>query len=289
MDGLIVKSVGGFYHVKTEAGTYLCRARGLFKKQGLSPTVGDLVDMEVTHEGDREGIVREIRPRTNLFVRPPISNVELLLVMVAAKDPDPNFPVIDKFLVTGEEAEVPMVLVVNKADLVTEEEAEAILSVYRPLYDTCLISCETGQGLDELREKMKGRRTALAGPSGVGKSSLLNTWHEEADAKTGAISAKTGRGRHTTRHVEIFFTEDGMVYDTPGFTALDVPDMEVRDLPECFPEMRPYLGQCRFDNCRHMAEPDCRVREALEEGKIHPRRYESYRTLVEELSARKTY
>ncbi len=290
MKGRIIRGVGGFYYVKTEKGVYQCRARGVFKKKGLTPTVGDEVLMEITHEGDMEGFVTEIFPRKNVFIRPPISNVDTILVVVAAKDPDPNWYLIDKFLVTAEMSDVDIRLCVNKTDLADEPVKADFRRIYGNLYPLHFLSCETGEGVAELKEAIAGTRTALAGPSGVGKSTLLNLLHEEAEQETGGISRKTGRGRHTTRHVEIFpMDAGGYVYDTPGFTSLDPPEMEEADLASCYPEMRPYLGQCRFDNCRHLKEPDCRVREALAEGKIAEERYKSYGMQIEELRAKDPY
>ena len=290
MEGRIIRGVGGFYYVETEKGVYQCRARGVFKKKGLTPTVGDEVLMEVTHEGDMEGFVTEIKPRKNVFVRPPISNVDTIVVVVAAKDPDPNGYLIDKFLVTAEMSDVDIVLCVNKSDLLNEKTESDFRRIYTGLYPLHFISCETGEGVAELKAELAGKRVALAGPSGVGKSTLLNLLHKEAEAETGGISRKTGRGRHTTRHVEIFpMDEGGYVYDTPGFTSLDPPEMEEEDLASCYPEMRPYLGECRFDNCRHLKEPDCRVREALSEGKIQEERYRSYCQQIEEIRAKDPY
>ena len=290
MRGRIVKGVGGFYDVDTEQGVYRCRARGLFKKENMTPTVGDEVDMEITHEGDREGVVLAIYPRRNLFVRPPISNVDTIVVVVAAKDPDPSLQLIDKFLITGEMSDVDLILCVNKVDLAGEAELEPFRRIYEPLYPVLYISAGKGKGIGALKEAIAGKHVALAGPSGVGKSTILNLLHEAAEAETGTVSGKTGRGRHTTRHVEIFpMDHGGLLYDTPGFTSLDPPDMEEEELAYYFPEMRDLLGGCRFDNCRHLKEPDCAVTAAVEAGDIARERYDSYVLLMEELRAKDPY
>ena len=293
MRGRIVKGVGGFYDVDTEQGIYRCRARGVFKKENLTPTVGDEVDMEVTHEGDREGVVLRIYPRKNLFIRPPISNVDTVVVVVAAKDADPSLLLIDKIrneIVKAHEQDVDLILCVNKVDLVTEDELEPFRRIYEPLYPVLYVSAGKGEGIRDLKDAAAGKRVALAGPSGVGKSTILNLLHEEADAETGTVSGKTGRGRHTTRHVEIFAMDNGgLLYDTPGFTSLDPPDMEEQELAYYFPEMRDLLGGCRFDDCRHLKEPDCAVTAAVEAGTIARERYENYVLLMEELRAKDPY
>ena len=209
MTGEIVKGIGGFYYVATEEGIYQCRARGLFKKKKITPTVGDRV--EITVLDDEEAVIDEIFPRSNLFVRPAVSNIDLMITVVAAKDPAPNAQVIDRMLVTAEKSGTDAALCINKTDL-SDGEAEGIGNIYENIYPVIYLSCITGEGTEELKELIRGKRVALTGPSGVGKSTILNTLKPEAEAETGTVSDKTQRGRHTTRHVEIF--------DLPGGTKV---------------------------------------------------------------------
>ncbi|MDR0570351.1 MAG: ribosome small subunit-dependent GTPase A [Clostridiales Family XIII bacterium] len=287
MRGLVVKGVAGFYYVRRTDGAaparepWRCRARGIFKKDGMTPTVGDLVEFEALDEED--GVVNAILPRKNLFVRPPIANLDCFFVVAAAAQPKPNLGVLDKFLVTAEMAGTPAVICVNKADLDKDGTISALRDVYGGVYPLLELSCATGEGLEALPRLMEGRKVALAGPSGVGKSTILNMLQEGLNLETGAVSARTERGRHTTRHVELFQVgPDAMVFDTPGFTSFDVPLGSGISPDRCFPELRPLLGRCRFDDCRHWKEPGCAVREALAEGGVSASRYESYLRLLRE-------
>lgn len=289
-EGLIIKGVGGFYYVETAERTYQCRARGLFKKQGLTPMVGDRVTIEVTEDEEVEGYVTAIHPRTNQFIRPPIANVDLLFVVAAMRHPAPNLRLIDRFLVMAQMADTEAVLCFNKSDLSDNETQADLMRIYGNSYKVFFLSAKDGDGLESLQDYAAGKQVALAGPSGVGKSTILNHLCKAASAETGEVSRKTRRGRHTTRHVEIFpMDRGGKVFDTPGFTSFDILEAEEADLAGYYPEMRPFLGQCRFDNCRHIKEPDCRVRQAVEEGLISLERYESYTTQIEEMRARIPY
>jgi ribosome biogenesis GTPase len=285
MRGLILRGVGGFYSVRPEdgpGGPYLCRARGIFKKRGLTPTVGDHVEFEALDED--EGVVNAILPRRNLFIRPPIANVELFIVMIAAAEPAPNPVIVDRLLVSAEMAGVDAALCVNKIDLVSPDRLKAITDVYGGLYDTVGICCASGAGVGDLLPLLAGRRSALAGPSGAGKSTLVNRLRGRAELETGEVSDKTKRGRHVTRHVELFDIDaaGGMVFDTPGFTSFSVVGVEVSELAFFYPEMREHIGACRFDDCRHLKEPGCSVRDALSDGRIAASRYASYVALLEE-------
>ncbi|MDR2131747.1 MAG: ribosome small subunit-dependent GTPase A [Clostridiales Family XIII bacterium] len=279
MKGRITKGVGGFYFVRPEGAgpgvSYMCRARGIFKKDGFTPTVGDFVEFEALDEED--GVIDAILPRRNLFVRPPIANVDIFIVMIAAARPAPNLAVVDKLLVAAEMAGAEAALCVNKAELLSPDKLRRVTEVYADLYPLIEISCAEGRGIERLPPLLAGKISALAGPSGVGKSTLINALRGGAELETGAVSGRTDRGRHTTRHVELFDVDGGgMIFDTPGFTSFSVSGAACAALASFYPEMRERAGDCRFDDCRHLAEPGCAVLAALAEGRIAPSRYASY-------------
>lgn len=289
MEGTIVKGIAGFYYVKEGEKLHQCRARGVFKKEGITPAVGDRVLFE-PEAGEDDGWVTEILPRKNSFIRPPIANVDCFAVVMAAVHPKPNLAVADKFLVMAERSGTDIVFCLNKVDLAKEAAVEQIKELYRGAYPVVCLSGTTGEGLEELKDRIRGKRAALAGPSGVGKSTILNALKPEAGAETGDISSKTKRGKHTTRHCELFDLGQGtMLFDTPGFTSFEILQSDEEELQHLYPELRPYIGQCRYDNCRHMKEPGCAVRQAAEEGRIHRRRYESYRSQLQEIQAKVRY
>jgi ribosome biogenesis GTPase len=285
MKGLIVKGIAGFYYVKAEDdNVYQCKARGVFKKDGITPTVGDDVEIDVQPDGD--GFLTKVYPRKNIFIRPPIANVDTIVVVVAAANPEPSFQIIDKFLVMAEREHVNIVLCINKIDLADDEILKKFHDIYDNIYETHYISAKAGEGVSKLEQSLSGGRFALAGPSGVGKSTLVNALCG-AGMETGEVSRKTGRGKQTTRHTEIFtLRSGGMIFDTPGFTSFKVLEADADELQHLYPEMQPYLGACRYDNCKHLKEPGCTVRDAAEAGKIHPSRYESYVYQMNEISER---
>ncbi|MDR2295757.1 MAG: ribosome small subunit-dependent GTPase A [Clostridiales Family XIII bacterium] len=292
MEGLITKGVGGFYTVRPAGAaggaSYSCRARGIFKKDGLTPTVGDFVEFEALDAED--GVINAILPRRNLFIRPPIANAELFIVMIAAARPAPSLPIVDKLLVAAEMAHVEALICINKTELLSRERLRRVTEIYEDLYPLIEISCAEGTGLDRLPPLLAGRKSALAGPSGVGKSTLINMLRGGTELETGAISGKTLRGKHTTRHVELFDTDGGgMIFDTPGFSAFTVLGAEAGALASCFPEMRARLGDCRFDDCRHLKEPGCAVLAARAEGRIAASRYASYVTQLQEIERSNAY
>lgn len=277
MTGTIVKSVSGFYYVQTEQGIYECRARGVFRNKKQTPLVGDRCDIEVLDEKDRKGNVITLSERKNAFVRPPIANIDQMGIVFAAAAPEPIPFLIDKLTVIAEHRQIKPFLVMNKSDLMTDF-AKTLQNIYASAgYPLFCVSAIQEKGLEPLREHLKNHVTVFAGCSGVGKSSIMNLLGEHICLETGGVSRKIQRGRHTTRTVELFsFDATTFAADSPGFSNLDIRDIRVSELEECFPELREYTGQCRFRGCSHIGEPDCAVQEALAQGKIAKSRYESY-------------
>ncbi|MBE6046047.1 MAG: ribosome small subunit-dependent GTPase A [Clostridiales bacterium] len=282
MRGTIIKGIAGFYYVKSGETVYRCRAKGTFKEKGIKPAVGDEVRFQVGTEEDNT-LVTEILPRKNVFIRPFVSNVDCFVIVAAAKKPAPILQTIDRFLVMAEKAQTDIVFCINKCDL--KGKQDELKEIYESLYPTVCIGQGMEEGLEELKQLIKGKKAALAGASGVGKSTILNRLHPEAQMETGNISRKSQRGKHTTRHSELFtLDEEGtMIFDTPGFTSFDILTAEVDELQFLYPEIGAFAGRCRYDNCRHLAEPECAVKQALEEGRISASRYRSYKEQMEEL------
>jgi len=278
--GRIIRSISGFYDVQTSRAVVTCRARGIFRKLGQSPLTGDIV--EITVEKGK-GMVESIRPRKNSFVRPAVANVDALVVFAANVNPVTEPFLIDRVAAIAGDQEVPVILCVNKCDL---DPAHDLVRIYRNAgFSVICTSAETGEGVEELRALLNGKLVAFTGNSGVGKSSILNKLCPELALPTGEVSEKLGRGRHTTRHVELFrLGEDTYVADTPGFSSFDTDQMDVilkENLQYAFPDFGKYIGSCRFDDCSHRKEPGCAVTEALAAGEIEPSRYDSYLKLYE--------
>lgn len=286
-EGVIVKGIGGFYYVSTEKGVAECRARGKFRKQGIKPMVGDRVKITIVNENTMEGAVEEIFERKNFLIRPPVANIECIVIVVAATKPQPDFFMIDKLILSAESKGIEVVIAVNKTDL---ESADEIKGIYEKAgYSVIPVCAKTNFGVDDLKAKISGKITAFAGNSGVGKSSLLNRFGLSLDV--GDVS-KIERGKHTTRHVELFETDLGTyVMDTPGFSILEITDIEANDVKKYFNEIAAYDGKCRFADCCHFGTKprDCAVAEAVENGEIPPSRFESYKQLYEALKEIKTW
>lgn len=292
MQGKIVKGISGFYYVHVvESGIYECKAKGVFRQQKIKPLVGDDVCIDITDEEKKLGNIVQILPRRNELIRPAVSNIDQALVIFAAAKPNPQFNLLDRFLVLMRYQRVPVVICFNKCDLVSDEERQKLSAIYRDCESRVLFSsAKTGEGIEALKTILKDHTTAVAGPSGVGKSSLVNAVSPDIQMETGEISRKIERGKHTTRHSQLIHISEGTyLMDTPGFSSLYIPGMEKEDLSSFYPEFTEYEPYCRFGGCSHISEPDCGVKQALAEGKIHPVRYENYRMLYEELKAVKKY
>ena len=292
MQGKIIRGIAGFYYVHVvESGVYECKAKGIFRKDGIKPLVGDDVEIEILDEKDMEGNIMQILPRRNDLIRPAVANIDQALVVFAAAKPKPHFQLLDRFLVMMESKEIPAILCFNKSDIVDDAEIASLKEIYENCgYPLLFTSAKEETNIDELKELLRGKTTAIAGPSGVGKSSLINQLQSGVKMETGSISRKIERGKHTTRHSELIVLEDGSyIMDTPGFSSLYVGDIEKEELKYCFPEFSAYEGKCRFNGCSHTHEPGCAVREAVEEGKIHRMRYKDYTFMYRELQKKKRY
>ena len=292
MTGRIMKGIGGFYYVEVEgAGLYECRAKGIFRNKKMKPNVGDIVDIDVISEEEKTGNLTVIHKRKNQLIRPMVANVDQALVIFAVHEPEPNFQLLNRFLIMMEKQQIPVIICFNKMDLASEEEKEQLRQDYENSGCRVLFSsAREGEGIPEIRELLRGKTTVMAGPSGVGKSSTLNTISPKTQMETGAVSEKIKRGRHTTRHSElIYLGEETFLMDTPGFSSLYVEDIDKEELRFYFPEFADYENQCRFNGCSHIHEPGCAVKQALEEGTISRMRYDDYCYLYEELANAKKW
>ncbi len=284
-NGILVKAIAGFYYVEAGGRIYSCKARGIFRKQSCEPLVGDTVRITAETEGELDGRVEEILPRRNRLVRPPLANVTRLFIVSAYSNPAPNSLVIDKLIAIAENKGIEPLLIFNKNDQGDFSDWEEIYKAAG--FEVFSVSCLTGDGIEAVRAALGEGISVFSGNSGVGKSSLLNRLFDGLALATGEVSEKLGRGRHTTRHVELFRMENGgYVADTPGFASLDLEKSEVvckEDLPFAFREFAPYLGRCRFTSCAHVGEKGCAVADAVGRGEIPASRYESYRRMYEEV------
>ena len=283
LEGLVRKGIGGFYTVETPQGDFTCTARGKFRKERISPYAGDRV--RITAEEDGTGALEEILPRKNFLARPPIANIDQLIIVSSLRDPYPEPLIIDKTIAVAEMMDISPVLVLTKTDLDDPSELKAI---YDLAGVPCLVvSSKTGDGVDLVRQLLRGKISAFTGNSGVGKSTLLNAVFPHFDLKTGEVSQKLGRGRHTTREVELYKLQDGgYVADTPGFSTFDIERYRLTDKEKLafgFREFAPYLGECQFSSCSHTCEKGCAILQAVEEGKIPRSRFESYCAMYEEI------
>ncbi|CAM3438295.1 MULTISPECIES: ribosome small subunit-dependent GTPase A [Paenibacillus] len=298
LEGLIVKALSGYYYVKPLRDNQLisgedqavqCRARGIFKKRGISPLVGDRVMYSLTENG--EGTVDEILPRSSELIRPPVANVDLAVLLFSVKEPDLNLLLLDKFLVHIEHAGLDAVIVLTKQDLTdaSDESAEKVKRMYEEIgYEVMITSSLQGIGVQQVKDRLAGEISVFSGQSGVGKSTLLNALMPGLALETSEISLRLGRGRHTTRHVELIELDNGgYVADTPGFSQLDFLELGVEELSSCFREFAPHAAECKFRGCSHLHEPGCRVIQAVEDGTIQAGRYEHYVEFFTEMKDKK--
>lgn len=297
MQGKIIKGIAGFYYVyaEEESGSggrvYECKAKGVFRRDNIKPLVGDDVIMDILSEEEQLGNIARILPRCNELIRPAVANIDQALVIFAIVKPEPNFNLLDRFLIMMERQGLDSIICFNKQDIASEEEKNELKSAYETCgYRVLFASARENEGIEELHRLLKGKTTAVAGPSGVGKSSIINRLNPEANMEIGDISRKIERGKHTTRHSEIIaLHENTYIMDTPGFTSLRLFDMEKEDLKGYYPEFAAYEKYCRFTGCAHISEPGCGVKEALKGNKISPVRYRNYKLLYEELREQKKY
>lgn len=292
MTGRIMKGIAGFYYVIAEDGSiYECKAKGIFRKDKQKPLVGDYVEMSVLDQEEKLGNIDVILPRKNDLIRPNVANVDQALIIFAITKPKPNLNLLDRFLVMMEKQDIQTVICFNKQDIASEEEQELLRDGYGKCgYDVRFLSARTQDGIQELRQLLKNRTTVVAGPSGVGKSSIINLLQPQAQMETGSISEKIDRGKHTTRHSQLICVEkDSYILDTPGFSSLFIEEFDKEDLKDYYREFRQFEPECKFQGCMHVHEPVCGVKKALEEGKISQLRYDNYVTLFEELKLKKKY
>ncbi|MBC2578972.1 ribosome small subunit-dependent GTPase A [Clostridium sp. DJ247] len=285
MQGTIIKGVAGFYYIKTEKHIIECKARGKFRHNELTPMVGDKVDITIDNE---KGVIDKIYPRFNQLIRPAVANVTQALVVFALKSPEINKDLLNKFLINCEFNNLKVVVCFNKLDLQNEDEEKNIQHMIESAgYEIIYLKAKEGYGIEKVREKLKDNVTVLCGPSGVGKSTILNSIAGRKLMETGEISEKLRRGKHTTRHSELIDVGEGFIVDTPGFSSIDLDFVSKDELQNCFPEFEDYIGCCKFTGCLHHKEPNCAVKEAVKEGTINNERYEFYIKILEEIMSRR--
>lgn len=291
MQGKIIKGIAGFYYVQTEDKLYECKAKGIFRNKKMKPLVGDNVEIDILDETEKKGNIVEVLERKNELIRPAVANIDQALVVFAVTKPKPHFNLLDRFLIMMESKRIPVILCFNKKDIAKEPEIHHLKEIYESCgYQMIFTSALEKENIEKVKQLLRGKTTAIAGPSGVGKSSLINIFQPDANMETGTISEKIERGKHTTRHSELIcIEEDTYIMDTPGFSSLYTNDFEKEELKYYFTEFEPYEGKCKFQGCDHVHEPNCAVKAALEEGKIHHIRYENYLEMYNELKEKRRY
>ncbi len=293
MKGKIIKGIAGFYyvHVPKNNEIFECKAKGIFRMHNQKPLVGDDVEVDTNNQPEGKGIITRILPRMNDLIRPAVANVDQAMVIFAAAEPSPNLNLLDRFLIMMQHQKVHTIICFNKKDIVKQKEMALLMDTYICSgYEVISISVLQEDGISALRGYLKGKTTVLAGPSGVGKSSLINIISPKAQMEVGSVSEKIKRGKHTTRHSELIYVDDDTyVMDTPGFSSLYIHEVDKEELKDYFNEFNEYMDKCRFIGCMHLNEPGCTVKEALKKGKISSIRYDNYKALYEELKDIKRY
>ena len=294
MQGKIIKGIAGFYYVcvsEHDNDIYECKAKGVFRKDSKKPLVGDNVIIDILDEKGKLGNIVQIEERRNELIRPAVANVDQALVIFSVAKPEPNYNLLDRFLIMMQQKEIPCILCFNKQDLFSSEKLKQIYRIYEGVgYPICFVSAKENSGVKKIQNLLCGKTTTVAGPSGVGKSSLINCLQSNTTMQTGEISSKIERGKHTTRHTELIAINDNTyILDTPGFSSLMVFNCEKEDIRFFYPEFSRYEANCRFQGCLHMNEPDCAVKRAVEQGEISTIRYENYKLLFTECQNKKKY
>lgn len=291
MQGKIIKGIAGFYYVNTTLGIVECKAKGSFRNMKIKPLVGDNVDVDIIDKELLTGNIIDIKERTNCLIRPSSANIDQAMIIFSIVKPDPNYNLLDKFLISMKQQNIPTVICFNKTDIATNEEKKELLDAYEGCgLEVIFVSGTKCEGLDEIRKVLKNKTTVVAGPSGVGKSTIVNALYPNANMETGEISKKIERGKHTTRHAQLFALDDSTyIMDTPGFTSLNLVDVLKEDLWEFYPEFIPYEKECKFGGCAHIKEPVCGIKNAVLNGEISHIRYDNYKLLYEDLRLLKKY
>ena len=292
MTGKIIKGIAGFYYVHVaESGVYECKAKGIFRNRNIKPTVGDNVEIEVLSKADHLGNINVILPRRNTLVRPAVTNVDQAIIIFALKDPVPNLQLLDKFLIQMNKQRIPVVICFNKSDLIQNDQIENLKEIYKKSgAQLIFVSAKNKEGIDLLCSALKGKTSTVAGPSGVGKSSIINTIQSDVQMEIGVLSEKIKRGKHTTRHSQFIPVDvDTYILDTPGFSTLNLDDIEAEELKQYYPEFELFEPFCKYGGCNHIGETACGIKDAVAEGQLSPIRYEHYRFLYEELKMVKKY
>ncbi|SNR90721.1 ribosome biogenesis GTPase [Anaerovirgula multivorans] len=290
--GRLIKGIGGFYYVDAAGEIFECKARGIFRQMKVTPLVGDYVEISILDQENKKGVLEKILERKTELIRPTVANVDQAVIVFAVTQPEPNLLLLDRFLILAEKEELDIVICLNKTDLVEEDQHfKKILDIYHTTgYRILLTNYKNEDSIVQLKEVLTNKTNVFAGPSGVGKSTLLNKIHPGLKLETGVISKKTSRGKHTTRHAELIsIGNNSWVVDTPGFSSLSIDFMEAEELPHFFPEFSPYLEECRFSSCRHIDEPKCGIKEALKTGSISEERYNNYLQFIEEIRSSRRF
>ena len=291
MQGKIIRGIGGFYYINAGNSIYECKAKGSFRKDGIRPLVGDDCIIDILDEKNRLANITSILPRHSEIIRPAVANVDQAMIIFAISRPEPNFNLLDRFIIQISQKDLPCIIVINKMDLADDDQRREI----EEAYVTCgckvvFTSVSNREGVEEIRKLIKGKTTTVAGPSGVGKSSMINLLQSAVKMQTGVLSDKIDRGKHTTRHSELIpIDEDTYILDTPGFSSLNLFDVSTDTLKDYYYEFEEYAAECRFLDCKHISEPDCGVKKAVESGEVSRLRYENYLTLYRECKEKRKY